>query len=991
MKLFLDRVSSVVIRWLHLIAMMGLSAAMELHGAAPPPGIVFDLPAGEAAETLKQAALQAHVEIAFPADLVRGVTTPAIRGTYSAVEAMNLMLKNSGLAVVVDERSGAFTIRRLPPPKAKSPVSEGPEKRDGAGSDARARADVAGGYVMDDFVVSGQMLSLRRAIADKRAETVISDAVSADEIGSVPDFGLGEALERLPGVSMITNNGRGEPQFATIRALKSDYNLVMVDGMVLPPTESGTRTVSLDTIPASAARTIRIYKSFTPDLDGNAIGGIVDVRTRSAFDHPGLLVSARAKLGSNENRLNLMRSSPPSEGEVTVSNTFGARKQFGFMLSASEYHRPLSELFTSIESVTFYNSAGAVVNQTSPDVAEATPVPGALRWYAYDNIRNRVSFLGKFEYRGAHGLEVELTAGWFRFNTKTRRMSTRLLSSGTPTITSATSGSFARATGLVANDLFDQTRTIKYATLLATVPAGDGNRLKFSAHHARGDYVSDERIDTYQTSTTASLAYSYRFDRTATPKIRLQNESFYYDPANYRETQKLLQKPEAENRVSSAGVDFSRHAQPDDRGFGVRTGGQFRRNEVSDTLTQLDYRPTSTTLTLAGRLDPHRLVPYNGDGLQMLVVNTDAAQAGFENNRSLYPLISTNAATALLGNDSLREDIGAGYVAGMYQQDRYSMVSGLRFENTSLATTSFTTSTIGGTTSYTPETRRGSYATYLPSATVSFKATSRLLLRAAVSRSLSRASFSSLIAKSVEQTNSDGVSIDEGNSDLKPRTSENLDFSGEWYFSNRSLFAVALFRKNLTNEILKTAATTTESSGGVDTVVTRKTWRNISHARIDGVEFAFTDTELSFLPSFLAGIGLQSNLTLIAMETPDVAMNDGSFRKLPQLLESPKTTFNQSIIYARGKFSARASFKYTGEILYQLDTSSAALDRYTRPGRRYDAQLRYQLSPQWAFTLDGKNLTNAQVNRFFGPNASVRREEGDSGRSYFLGVNYLFR
>lgn len=976
--------------WLRAAFVAGFCLAANLLGAGPQDRMNIDVPAGPAVETLKKAAQQAHAEIAFSADIVRGVNTPAIRGFYSAEEAMNFLLKDTGLTAVFDKQSQAFTVRRTVPAK--------PAGRDSSwipyGDTPRAGTedtDTSDGYRMDKYVVSGQMLSLRRAIADKRAEAVVSDAVSADDIGSIPDFGLGEALERLPGVSMITNNGRGEPQFATIRAFKSDYNQVTVDGMILPPTEAGTRTVSLDTIPSSAAKAIRIYKSFAPDMNGNAIGGIVDIRTRSAFDKPGLFVSSRAKLGYNENQLYLSHSSPPSEGELTVSKTFGSKQQYGLMLSASEYHRPLSELFTSIESVTFYNSAGAVVNQGSPEVASATPVPGALRWYAYDNVRNRASLLGKFEYRGLGGLELGFTGGWFRFNTKTRRMSTRLLSSGMPAIASPTGGTFSKATGLVANDLFDQTRTIKYATVVAALPVGDDARLRLSLHHAAGDYLSDERINTYQTSTTTALAYAYQFDRNKTPTVRLQNEAYYYNPANYRETQKLFQKPGAENKVSSASLDFSSSAEPDNRGLGFRVGGQFLRNEAKDSLTQLDYRPTNTDLTLAGRLDPLRLTPYNGDGLQMLVVDTDAAQAVFERNPNLYPLIATNESTQMLGNDDLKEDIGSGYVAALYQKERYSAVGGFRFENTTLETTSVTTRTEGGKTVYMPETRKSSYSSFLPSLNVTLRANSRLVFRAAASRSLSRANFSSITAKRVEKTTDDGISISEGNPALKPRTADNFDLSAEWYFSKRALFAVTLFRKDIRNEILRATSTATESVSGVDTLVTRATWRNLSKASIDGLELGFTDTNLDFLPGFLSDFGLQSNLTLIDMQTPEVSMSDGSLRKLPSLLESPKATFNQSLFYTRGRFSARASFKYTGEILYQLDTTSASLDRYTRPGRRYDAQLKYQITPRWSVTLDGKNLTNARVNRFFGPDASVRREEGDSGRSYFVGANYLFR
>ena len=93
--------------------LLGL-ALLPLAGAAEPVAkVAFDIPAGAAVDTLKRAAQQARLEIAFPAETVRGVNTRAVRGDFSPVEAMNLMLVGSGLAVVKDEKTGALTVRRL--------------------------------------------------------------------------------------------------------------------------------------------------------------------------------------------------------------------------------------------------------------------------------------------------------------------------------------------------------------------------------------------------------------------------------------------------------------------------------------------------------------------------------------------------------------------------------------------------------------------------------------------------------------------------------------------------------------------------------------------------------------------------------------------------------------------------------------------------------------------------------------------------------------
>jgi TonB-dependent receptor len=189
---------------------------------------------------------------------------------------------------------------------------------------------------LDAVVVTGKALSIQKSIAEKRYQSVISDGVSADEVGSIPDFGLGEAVQRISGVSMLQNNNRGEAQFMTIRGLNPDYNTTLVDGVALPATETTRETVSLDILPSSLPRQVTIYKTLTPEMDSNAIGGIADLRTRSAFDTNKLFASVKADAADWENKREVFGNKKPSgQIEGVVSNVFGPDDQFGFVLSGN--------------------------------------------------------------------------------------------------------------------------------------------------------------------------------------------------------------------------------------------------------------------------------------------------------------------------------------------------------------------------------------------------------------------------------------------------------------------------------------------------------------------------------------------------------------------------------------------------------------------------------------------------------------------------------
>ena len=110
----------------------------SLHAAATPEKQVFDVPAGNAPQTLKQFAVQAKSEIVFAADRIDGVKTNAVQGVFTPREAIGIMLVDTGLAVTQDQKTGAFAVRpetasekngasRLPPKVVKT---EGPASKD---------------------------------------------------------------------------------------------------------------------------------------------------------------------------------------------------------------------------------------------------------------------------------------------------------------------------------------------------------------------------------------------------------------------------------------------------------------------------------------------------------------------------------------------------------------------------------------------------------------------------------------------------------------------------------------------------------------------------------------------------------------------------------------------------------------------------------------------------------------------------------------------
>ena len=92
----------------------------------------FDVPAGDAAHTLKLTAFQADLEIIFFAESVRGVRTPPLHGVFRPREALDRLVANTSLVIIADEHAGTLTVRykagAVVPATAASTPSPSPMK-----------------------------------------------------------------------------------------------------------------------------------------------------------------------------------------------------------------------------------------------------------------------------------------------------------------------------------------------------------------------------------------------------------------------------------------------------------------------------------------------------------------------------------------------------------------------------------------------------------------------------------------------------------------------------------------------------------------------------------------------------------------------------------------------------------------------------------------------------------------------------------------------
>ncbi|MFY8285512.1 TonB-dependent receptor [Pseudoalteromonas sp. SSMSWG5] len=140
--------------------------------------------------------------------------------------------------------------------------------------------------------VKGIRGSLIRAMDMKRDATGVVDAISAEEMGKFPDTNLAESLQRITGVSVSRSNGEGSE--ITVRGFGPEFNLVMLNGRQMPGT-GYTRSYALENIAADGVSALEVAKSGQADVPSGGLGATVNIITTRPLNSPGEKFSSSIK------------------------------------------------------------------------------------------------------------------------------------------------------------------------------------------------------------------------------------------------------------------------------------------------------------------------------------------------------------------------------------------------------------------------------------------------------------------------------------------------------------------------------------------------------------------------------------------------------------------------------------------------------------------------------------------------------------------------
>ena len=145
-----------------------------------------------------------------------------------------------------------------------------------------AAADATGSDDIGEIVVTGIRASIDAAISVKRNADDIVEAISAEDIGKLPDPSIAESLTHLPGVTAQRSDGRTSD--ISIRGFGPDFNGTLMNGREQVST-GDNRSIQFDQYPAELIHAVEVYKTPDASLVGQGLAGTIDLQTTRPLEY----------------------------------------------------------------------------------------------------------------------------------------------------------------------------------------------------------------------------------------------------------------------------------------------------------------------------------------------------------------------------------------------------------------------------------------------------------------------------------------------------------------------------------------------------------------------------------------------------------------------------------------------------------------------------------------------------------------------------------
>ena len=877
---------------------------------------------------------------------------------------------------------------------------------------------------VEEITVTGIRAGIENAIALKKSSSSIVEAVSAEDIGKLPDTSIAESLARLPGLTAQRLDGRA--QSISIRGLGPDYNTVLLNGREQVST-GDNRGVEFDQYPSEILSGVLVYKTPDAALIGQGLAGTADLQTIRPLKYGKKVLSANARYEFNsEDKLN-------PDGKDTghrLSATFVDQ----FLNDTLGVAVAVSDISTPTQSRRF-NAWGY------PTTASGDLVIGGAKPYVQSNNLKRTGVIGVLEYSPTDKFRTSLDLYYSKFREKQILRGIELplfWSSATlqPGYTAEggliTNGTYTGVKGVMRNDLNTRHTTLKSAgwniaydtdngwTLAADLSHSDAKRsdVIFESYSGTGPSgVGATDTMTFHTTPGAGTTFGSSLDYTdSTLFVLTDPQGWGAGAAGGALTQAgFYNTPSIKDELNAIRLSAKR-----DLAWGpinkVEFGYNASRREKSKQVHE-------SFLTFGGRIADgaplSRAIPKEAliGTVSLNLIGIKAMLAydpTYLLDNGVYTLIADQNPAVQTRNWAAKEDVQIAYAKFNIDSTVGSIPvtgnTGLQVVHTDQSSTG--TRVNPADTAHPANNDGGDKYTYvLPSLNLTFDLSNETFLRFGAARTLARARMDELRASQSFNMNAGNLtstdpnnsyfSTDGGNPTLRPYIADGVDLSLEKYFGRSAYISAAAYYKKLSNFVNSSSSHLEDFSALVPllspaqqaalgtTKGLAKGPENGKGGYIRGVELSASVTgDIFFEPLRNFGLIISGSYTDSSVKLDE---NSGPIA-MPGL---SKTVINTTFYYENNGFNARISNRYRSKFLGEVAGLSAArIYRTVDTESVLDAQIGYEFRQGpldgLSLLLQANNITDEPFKTY--ENGDPRRtiDYQKYGTTYMVGVSYRF-
>ncbi|WP_332876122.1 TonB-dependent receptor [Massilia sp. S19_KUP03_FR1] len=927
----------------------------------------------------------------------------------------------AGAAILAAFASSAYAETEVAAPAA--PTEQTAVQNPGLNqADTTSQANAATEPAIQTVKVTGIRRGIEAAISVKKNNDSIVEAISAEDIGKLPDSSIAESIARLPGVTAQRTAGRASA--ISIRGMSPDFSTALLNGREQVST-GDSRGVEFDQYPSELLSSVVIYK--TPDgaLVGQGLSGTVDMQTVRPLDFSKRTIAVNAR--KEKNSLGLTQNGDGKRYSLSYIDQF-ADRTIGVALGFARLDSKSGERtrFESWGNGTVKSVNGVSLGQTN-GVDNTVQVPyngfnaftdvesqkrdGAMAVLQFRPNKNFSStldlFYSKFDNdKATHGIQVPLNDTTNNAFDKPGELINATVVNGV-----ATSGSFNNVRAVVRNEATSFSDTSK--------SVGWNNKLKLN-----DDWTAsvDLSYNTAVRNGANAEAYAGTTGALDTVSFTGGSEIFktglnYADPNIVKLTDVqgwggadiqagYTKIPHVADKIRAARFDLARDL-PDGWWFSkLMVGANYTTRSKQRDYTEALLSIKGNSSPFASAAVPNATAAVAGTtGIPVLAFDPVANAAVYNANRKNHPDIYNK-------DWVVNERVSTGF-AKLNIDSQVSSIPlrgalALQFVHTVQDSTAFSvdSATPGSTETSrptTPYTNGTSYSDVLPSLNLIGDLGNQQSLRFSVSKIMARPTMNDMRASSsfgLDATKTPReFSGSGGTPTLKPFRAKGIDLSYEKYWDTKAYVSLATFYKKLDTYIVNTSESVDFTPYVLPTTIQLPS--NIgsfthpvngSGGKIKGVEFAVS-VPLNLATRYLDGFGVVFNASQTSSDVNVPDTTDGAVAgakiDLPGL---SKRVASLTVYYEKAGFSARVAERYRSDFIGEVNRVEG--DRqltYVQAEKQIDLQLGYEFENG---PMKGLSIMAQMTNLGNEPFRRYRRTRDNNienttyGRTVLFGLNY---